>query len=69
MTDQNETKYNWLKNRMCPHCGSLLFSDWIWTSEIENHLDEWQDYATWFLVCEECQENFIDENGELVECS
>lgn len=66
MTD--DLHYDWLKDRACPHCNNNLVPDWVWASSWQDNIDDWQDYATWFLVCEECQINFVDEEGELVEC-
>lgn len=65
-------KYNWLKNRTCPHCNNKLAEDWVWASTFDNFdqcLEDWQDYSVWFLVCDECEKNFIDEDGEIVECN
>ena len=55
---------DWTLNRVCPKCGEPVEANWTWAfDDYDQH-----DYQAWYLTCEKCGCNYVDQNDYLVEC-
>jgi len=53
----------------CPHCGELLYVDWMWGSDFDEAIIGEEDYHWWYLACEFCEAWFTIDDDDLIECT